>query len=86
MGLYPPLPSGVGVDVEYHRPGGAQVADQPLLLTPAGVEQAQDAARMAGRAGPPEIVPERPRAGLAEQRGAEMVAEPILGRGLIAAR
>ena len=76
MGLDAELPPGLGIDLQHRRAGGAQVADEARLLQLAGLEQAQDAARVPRRRRPAEVVPERPGAGLADERGAEVVAKP----------
>jgi hypothetical protein len=53
-------PAGVGIDIEHCDPDPAQIADQPLLLESAGLEQALHAAALGGAPDPAELVPERP--------------------------
>jgi hypothetical protein len=83
MGLDAELPPGLGIDLQHRRAGGAQVADEPGLFQLAGLEQAQDAARVPRGRRPAEIIPERAGAGLADQRGAEVVAEAVALPGLV---
>ena len=73
--LDPPLPAGLGIDLEHGRADAPQVAHEPRLLELAGLEEPQDAAGEARRRRPAEVVPERALAGLADLRGAEMRAE-----------
>ena len=84
MRLDAPLPPGRGIDLEHGRAGAPQVADEPRLLELAGLEEPEDAAREARRRRPAEVVPERPLAGLADLRGAEMRAKTVVAVGLVA--
>ena len=83
MRLDAELPPGLGIDLQHRRAGGAQVADEPGLFQLAGLEQPQDAAGVPRGRRPAEVVPERTGAGLADQRGAEVVAETVALPGLV---
>ena len=59
MGFDPPLPAGLGIDVQHGGAGGAQVAHEPGLLQLSGLEQTEDTAGELRPGDPAEVVPER---------------------------
>jgi hypothetical protein len=81
--LHMPLPAGLGIEVEHRDADPAEVADQPLLLKPAGLEQAEHAAAMGAAGHPTEVVPERPVALPADDRGAEVLTKAVAGLRLV---
>jgi hypothetical protein len=83
MGLDPELAAGLGIDLQHRRAGGAQIAHEAVLFQLAGLEEAQQAAGMARRRDPAEIIPECACAGFADDRGAEVIAETIALAGLV---